>query len=95
MGRGDSFVGLTLAIRLVRAAFALALLMLIFMSMVGVIKTRDVLWNLALIRREFGVRCAVRAVVACVTHRKTTFLQVALGEDLSGGQTSGTPSHQP
>jgi hypothetical protein len=51
--------------------------------MVGVIKTRDVLCNLALIRREFGVRCAVRAVFACVTHRKTTFLQVALGEDLA------------
>lgn len=51
--------------------------------MVGVITTRDVLANLALIRREFGVRCAVRAVVACVTHRKTTFLQVVLADELS------------
>ena len=63
--------------------------------MVGVIKTRDVLCNLALIRREFGVRCVVRAFVACVTHRKTTFLQVALGDELCSDSTPGTPSHQP
>ncbi len=69
--------------------------MLIIMGMVGVIRTRDVLCNLALIRREFGMRCAVRAVVACVTHRKTTFLQVALGEDLGHADASGTPAHQP
>lgn len=56
--------------------------------MVGVITTREVLSNLALIRREFGVKCAVRAVVACVTHRKTTFLQVVLGDELAG------PAHQ-
>ncbi len=45
--------------------------------MQGVIKTRDVLSNLPLIYREFGLRCATRAVLACARHGHTTFLDVA------------------
>jgi len=52
--------------------------MLPLIPMVGVITTRDVLRNLGVIRREFGVWCLVRAMVACVRHRKTTFLEIAV-----------------
>lgn len=44
----------------------------------GVITARDVVSNLGLIWREFGPRCALRCMVACVTGRRTTFLSVAM-----------------
>lgn len=43
----------------------------------GVITSRDVLANLGLIWREFGAGCVLRCFVACVTRRRTTFLDVA------------------
>lgn len=43
----------------------------------GVITSRDVLANLGLIWREFGAACVMRCMVACVTGRRTTFLDVA------------------
>ncbi len=42
----------------------------------GVIRGRDVLTNFRLIWREFGFRCLVRCVRACVMGPKTTFLQI-------------------
>ena len=45
--------------------------------MQGVITGRDVLKNLPLIWREFGTRCAVNALRAVLTGKKTTFLDVA------------------
>lgn len=43
----------------------------------GVITGRDVVANLGLIWREFGAGCVVRCLVAFVTRRRTTFLDVA------------------
>lgn len=45
--------------------------------MQGVITGKDVLKNLPLIWREFGTRCAVKALRAVLTGKKTTFLDVA------------------
>lgn len=45
--------------------------------MQGVITGKDVLKNLPLIWREFGTRCAVKALRAVLTGEKTTFLDVA------------------
>ena len=45
--------------------------------MQGVITGRDVIKNLPLIWREFGSRCAVKALRAVLTGKKTTFLDVA------------------
>ena len=45
--------------------------------MQGVITGRDVLKNLPLIWREFGTRCAISALRAVLTGKKTTFLDVA------------------
>lgn len=45
--------------------------------MQGVITGRDVLLNLPLIWREFGSRCALSALRAVLTGKKTTFLDVA------------------
>lgn len=44
----------------------------------GVITGRDVVSNLGLIWREFGTGCVFRCLVAFVTRRETTFLDVAL-----------------
>jgi len=46
--------------------------------MSGVITTRDVLTNLGLIRREFGLRCVVRCLWTVIRRKPTTFLEVAL-----------------
>ncbi len=43
----------------------------------GVITGRDVLSNLGLIWREFGLRCAIKCVWVCLHRRDTTFLSVA------------------
>ncbi len=45
--------------------------------MQGVITGKDVLKHLPLIWREFGTRCAVKALRAVLTGKKTTFLDVA------------------
>ena len=45
--------------------------------MQGVITGKDVLKNLPLIWREFGTACAVKALRAVLTGKKTTFLDVA------------------
>ena len=45
--------------------------------MQGVITGKDVLRNLPLIWREFGTRCAVTALHAVLTGKKTTFLDCA------------------
>ena len=45
--------------------------------MQGVITGKDVLRNLPLIWREFGTRCAVNALHAVLTGKKTTFLDCA------------------
>jgi hypothetical protein len=47
--------------------------------MQGVITSKDVLKHLPLIWREFGTRCAVKALGAVLTGKKTTFLDVACG----------------
>ncbi|MFL5353239.1 hypothetical protein [Archangium sp.] len=44
----------------------------------GVITLRDVLANLGLVRREFGSACVVRCLLAALSRRRTTFLEVAL-----------------
>lgn len=44
----------------------------------GMITLRDVLSNLGLVRREFGVRCIVWCVLASLFRRRTTFLEIAL-----------------
>ena len=55
----------------------------------GVITTRDVLANGALIWREFGLTCLVRCLVACLAGRPSTFLEVALA--LSPGDDRRDP----
>jgi hypothetical protein len=44
----------------------------------GMITLRDVLSNLALVRREFGAMCIVWCVLASFSRRRTTFLEIAL-----------------
>jgi hypothetical protein len=44
----------------------------------GVITLRDVLANVALVRREFGSGCVVRCLFAALSRRRTTFLEIAL-----------------
>jgi hypothetical protein len=43
----------------------------------GIITSRDVIANLPLIWKEFGTGCALRAIKAVVTQKRTTFLDVA------------------
>jgi hypothetical protein len=43
----------------------------------GLIGTRQVMSQLGLIRREFGLGCATRCVGAILRCRRTTFLDVA------------------
>jgi hypothetical protein len=47
--------------------------------MQGVITSKDILRHLPLILREFGPRCALRAVRAVIRRERTTFLDVACG----------------
>ena len=44
----------------------------------GVITLRDVMANVGLVRREFGSVCVVRCLLAALSRRRTTFLEVAL-----------------
>ena len=44
----------------------------------GVITNREVLQNLGLIYREFGVACLARCLWVVVTRKSTTFLEVVL-----------------
>jgi hypothetical protein len=44
----------------------------------GVITLRDVVANVGLVRREFGSWCVVRCLLAALSRRRTTFLEVAL-----------------
>jgi hypothetical protein len=44
----------------------------------GLITHREVLANFGLIWREFGLRCVARCLMAIVTRRRTTFLDVAV-----------------
>jgi hypothetical protein len=46
--------------------------------MKGLITSRDVVANLALIWSEFGLLCALKCVVALMRGKQTTFLDVAL-----------------
>jgi hypothetical protein len=46
----------------------------------GVITTRDVLKNLPLIWREFGPVCAFKCLKAVMSRERTTFLDVACGQ---------------
>ena len=46
--------------------------------MLGVITLRDVMAHLGLIRREFGSLCVMRCLLAALSRRRTTFLEVAL-----------------
>jgi hypothetical protein len=43
----------------------------------GIITSKDVIVHLPLIWKEYGTGCALRALKAVVTRRKTTFLDVA------------------
>jgi hypothetical protein len=49
----------------------------------GVITTRDVLKHLPLIWREFGTVCALKCIRAMVKRERTTFLDVACGDQAS------------
>jgi len=42
----------------------------------GVITGRDVVQNLGIIRREFGVRCLARCLWVLFIGKRTTFLEV-------------------
>jgi hypothetical protein len=44
----------------------------------GVITNREVLQNLGLIYREFGVACLARCLWVVMTRKSTTFLEVVL-----------------
>ena len=44
----------------------------------GVITNRDVVANLGLVWREFGMLCAVKCLFVVLSRRQTTFLDVAL-----------------
>lgn len=52
-------------------------------QLAGIITTKDVVSNVGLIWREFGLscllRCAAALAVAAVTGRSTTFLAVVMG----------------
>jgi hypothetical protein len=50
-------------------------------TMRGVITTKDVVVNLGLIWREFGITCVFRCLYAVVKRQETTFLDVALGNE--------------
>jgi hypothetical protein len=60
--------------------------------MQGVITGKDVLRNLPLIWREFGTRCAVKALRAIITGKKTTFLDVACTHE---GRLPQPPAESP
>jgi hypothetical protein len=47
-------------------------------SVRGVITNREVLQNLGLIYREFGVACLARCLWVVMTRKSTTFLEVVL-----------------
>jgi hypothetical protein len=44
----------------------------------GVITGRDVVSNIGLIWRTFGMGCALRCLGAIITGRATTFLEIAV-----------------
>ena len=46
--------------------------------MKGVITGRDVLSNLWVVWREFGVTCVCKCLIACVSGTPSTFLEVAV-----------------
>lgn len=46
----------------------------------GVITSRDVLTHLPTIWRGFGTRCVLRCLLAVLTRRRTTFLQLVAGD---------------
>ena len=46
----------------------------------GVITASDVVANCGLIWREFGLRCLLRCLGACLAGRQTTFLEEAFKE---------------
>lgn len=46
--------------------------------MLGVVTLRDVLAHGGRIQREFGSRCVVRCLMAVLSRRRTTFLEIAL-----------------
>lgn len=58
-----------------RSELAFALLGLIH-AMRGVITGRDVMQNVGIIYREFGVRCLARCLWVLAIGKRTTFLEV-------------------
>ena len=44
----------------------------------GVITNRDIVANLGVVWREFGILCVLRCLVVLLSGRRTTFLEVAL-----------------
>ena len=58
--------------------------------MIGVITSRDVLRNLHVIVREFGVLCTLRCFGACLFGPKTTFLEIAFRP--GNARTTASPS---
>lgn len=44
----------------------------------GVITNRDVMANLGVLVREFGVVCTLKCLMVVLLGRRTTFLEVAL-----------------
>ncbi|MBZ4419916.1 hypothetical protein [Myxococcus sp. RHSTA-1-4] len=44
----------------------------------GVITLRDVVANLGVVLREFGVVCVLHCLLAALRRRQTTFLEIAL-----------------
>jgi hypothetical protein len=62
--------------------------------MQGVITSKDILRHLPLILREFGPRCAVKALRAVITGKRTTFLDVACGTTGELPQPPARGTHQ-
>lgn len=57
----------------------------------GLITSKDVLLHLPLIWREYGTGCALRALSAVVTRRRTTFLHVACNCEAVREAAKATP----
>jgi hypothetical protein len=59
--------------------------------MLGFIGNRQVAWNIGLIWREFGPRCAIRCVGAVLRGQRTTFLDLAFDTAARGPRPPAAP----